>query len=70
MRSPADMGRGRPLAQERPLNVVPTDSHDSTDPRPRCRRCGHVVFAEASIATLLGRDCRRALIRALRGASA
>ncbi len=35
-----------------------------TDNRPRCRRCGHVVFSATSVQLELGLACRRALARA------
>lgn len=41
-----------------------TSSTDADD-RPRCVICGHVITCEASIAAGIGRDCRRALSRAL-----
>lgn len=34
------------------------------DNRPRCRRCGHVVFTAASVQLGIGLACRRALARA------
>lgn len=44
-----------------------TDSHSvdrAGDDRPRCRRCGHVVFSSVSIRVGIGLACRRALARA------
>ncbi|WP_374222536.1 DUF6011 domain-containing protein [Nocardioides xinjiangensis] len=40
------------------------DSEDT----PRCRQCGHLITAEESISSGLGRDCRKRLRVALRGA--
>lgn len=37
----------------------------SADTVPRCRCCGHVITSEESIATGIGRDCRRKLQRGL-----
>lgn len=42
------------------------DTVDCTDNRPRCVRCGHVVFTAPAILTGLGRDCRRIVVRAAR----
>lgn len=36
----------------------------TADTRPRCCRCGHVVFSQTSIRIGIGLACRRALARA------
>lgn len=35
---------------------------------PRCALCGHLIYARESVAVGIGRDCRRRLRAALRGA--
>lgn len=59
--------RGRPLTTDGPITSIATDHSmvdAGTDHRPRCRRCGHVVFSAVSIRVGIGLACRRALARA------
>lgn len=66
MRSPAN-DRGRPVTTQTASRMSTlTDTPDCTDDRPRCVRCGHVVFTAPAILTGLGRDCRRIVVRAAR----
>lgn len=70
-----DEERGRPLAEERPRNVVTTDIHrvplrTDDEAQPRCVLCGHVISCEESIRAGIGRDCRRRARRLAREVAA
>ena len=58
----------RPAGNGTASSVVDGDS--SLSLRPRCALCGRIITAPQSIATGLGRDCRRQVRAALRTADA
>lgn len=56
--------RGRPVTFRTASKMSHIDTVTLVDPvdtRPRCRRCGHVVFTAESIRLGIGLACRRAL---------
>lgn len=55
--------RSRPAGNGTASKLSNDDTHSLLPNRPRCRHCGHAVWAEESIATGIGRDCRRLLKR-------
>ena len=61
---PLNHDRGRPVTIRTASKMSLTDTATvvaPTDSRPRCRRCGHVVFTAESIRLGIGLACRRAL---------
>lgn len=65
--------RGRPVTIRTASNMSHIDTATVVDPadsRPRCRRCGHVVFTAESIRLGIGLACRRALARSNPGVAA